>query len=579
VATKPDVLYLHLLRDIKAFVSETQMARLLDESKCTHETDESARVYAAVALCNSLLKKYVSSSSEADAAALQIFMQSNQQCMKAGFVADNMTDSLLLGGVKQSCWRFFSRVCDELSFGKLFAEGNLGPGVNIGSKGASDLYTKLFNSTLTATNTSLVMAYDHYTSLIPTWAAAEIQRKAEYGLTEIVGGSKVSFAPKDAKVSRLICPEPTLNMFFQLGLGKVLERHIRGVFGINLETQQFVNRRLARVGSTNGRYATLDLKSASDSVSLKLLELLAPGEFVAWVDLLRSPATQVNGEWVDLHMVSTMGNGFTFPLQTAIFCCVVDAVYRYRNRKPVSTHSGRNFGVFGDDIIVAADCYDDVCRLLELLGFTVNHDKSFSDGYFRESCGGDYYRGRFVRGVYCRSLRSPQDIYSLINRLVRWSALNNIPLYSTLGYLSENVRRIFVPRDEQDTAGIKVPLSLVDSFYRTRGGTKPWHSSGFIAYKRWFPRKKVLRVNDEAERISTPKGQRRRSYNQNGLLTALLQGSLRALTINVRLDVTCFQLKMGTTSNWDRYPPQGVDELDPRGWHRWEAMSFVAFYK
>jgi hypothetical protein len=58
--------------------------------------------------------------------------------------------------------------------------------------------------------------------------------------------------------------------------------------------------------------------------------------------------------------------------------------------------------IYGDDIIVPVDCVPHVIAELETFGFKINRDKSFWNGKFRESCGGDFYDGQDVTPVRLR---------------------------------------------------------------------------------------------------------------------------------------------------------------------------------
>ena len=88
-------------------------------------------------------------------------------------------------------------------------------------------------------------------------------------------GNLVTTVPKNAKTDRIIAIEPDWNSFFQLGLGAAIRSRLQRV-GLLLDTAQAENRRLALIGSETGEYATIDLKAASDTVSLGLCELLLP---------------------------------------------------------------------------------------------------------------------------------------------------------------------------------------------------------------------------------------------------------------------------------------------------------------
>jgi len=207
-----------------------------------------------------------------------------------------------------------------------------------------------------------------------------------------------------------------------------------------------------------------------------MLKEVLPADFVYWLELLRSPLCRLpDGSDIELHMVSTMGNGFTFPLQTMLFSCCVAAVYeqlgiklQLRSATNFNSDAGTpvrytaNFAVWGDDIICSEKAVSRLFRLLSLLGFEVNADKSFFDKNdpFRESCGYDYHKGEDVRAVYCRKLSTTASRFALINRLNRWSASQGIPLRRTVALLLGSVPVLPVPRRENDDAGVKVPLSM-----------------------------------------------------------------------------------------------------------------------
>lgn len=249
-----------------------------------------------------------------------------------------------------------------------------------------------------------------------------------------------------------------------------MESRLERAYGISLKTQPAINGELARIGSLEGSYATIDLESASDCISMKMLNHLAPRGMLSWLKLFRSDICMLpSNRRLVLNMLGTMGNATTFPLQTIVFMCVVKSVYELRgipltkkdNRE--FDPNGKNFGCFGDDIIVATDAAAEVIHLLGLLGFVINATKTHIEGPFRESCGKDWFSGFPCRGVYIKRLRTAQDTYVAINRLNCWSAMTGIALYNTVRWLRSQVSCVapLVPRDESDTAGIHVPSDLV----------------------------------------------------------------------------------------------------------------------
>jgi hypothetical protein len=229
--------------------------------------------------------------------------------------------------------------------------------------------------------------------------------------------SRLTTVPKNAKTDRVICIEPDLNIFFQLGVGALLRQKLR-YFGLDLSTQE-VNRSFAR-RALKDNLATVDLSSASDTISTEIVELLIPP---AWVDLLRLPrvssTTLPDGEIVDLEKWSSMGNGYTFELETLIFYATALAVTEFERWSDVTS--------FGDDIILPSSSYPDLREALEFLGFKVNAEKSFGNGLFYESCGTDWFDGINVRPFFLKS--DSHDINSICylyaNNARRWSCRRN----------------------------------------------------------------------------------------------------------------------------------------------------------
>lgn len=228
---------------------------------------------------------------------------------------------------------------------------------------------------------------------------------------EIVAGNKVTTVPKNAKTDRVIAIEPDWNMFFQRGIGGAIRHRLRSRLGLLRPDSQQVHQDLAREGSATGRFATIDLQSASDSVSLALVHALLPPAWFTACFITRSDQGEVGGKTVLYEKISSMGNGFTFELETLIFWALTRAC------------SGQSdtVSVYGDDIICHTDRASQVVHLLEQCGFSTNAKKTFLSGPFRESCGGHYHNGHEVTPPYFREKLS-NDLVVLIrcaNRIRR----------------------------------------------------------------------------------------------------------------------------------------------------------------
>jgi hypothetical protein len=531
-------------------------------------SDMSLSEARALWLRKSFLKKFEGLKTvDADAKAFDLFLKMNQRCKHFSLKPERLFQEELIGEVKNLFDEFLHRGPDLALdlFG--IAEGfGVGPGASQGAI-SDNFYTKLFDSNLTHTSGRLYREYRCAIAPWPVWTHAEIARSTHHR-TSLVEGNRLSFVPKTSEISRTICTEPNLNMLFQKGIGAFLEHQLLRRWKISMSYQQGWNRWLARRGSEDGSFGTIDLSSASDSVSLNLLREILPPYFLRWLELTRSPVVILpDGSREELHMVSSMGNAFTFPLQTMLFASVVVSSYRILGIKPMACSSeSSNFGIFGDDIIVRKDSYDFVVRALEMFGFLVNDDKSFNTGHFRESCGGDYFRGHDIRGVYLKNLDSSADVYSIINRLVRWSADSGIMLYRVIRHLLGLVEFLPIPADAGDAEGIKVPYPP-SSLARSP-------DTGGVIYRYLSSRPMSFALPEgEDEACYYPFNGKKRTrvlFNPDGLLTSVVGGFVRNGRVAVRTDRARFKIRRRVTSSWGG--KDAVGSLNSRG-GRWKAAA------
>jgi len=233
----------------------------------------------------------------------------------------------------------------------------------------------------------------------------------------IVPGNIMFTVPKTTDIDRCACKEPDLNMFIQKGLGSSIRKSLRRE-GIDLNDQT-INQRLARQGSIDGSLATLDLSSASDSITSGLVELFLPDIWFSILNQVRSPVTEIDGELHRNEMFSSMGNGFTFELESLLFYVLARTTAYFRGVSGV-------ISVYGDDIIVPTGLAHDLISVLSYFGFSVNTSKSFWEGPFRESCGGHYYNGHDITPFYVKA--PVTDLVSLIhlgNQVRQWAGLES----------------------------------------------------------------------------------------------------------------------------------------------------------
>ncbi|DAD52785.1 TPA_asm: RNA-directed RNA polymerase [ssRNA phage SRR7976325_20] len=249
---------------------------------------------------------------------------------------------------------------------------------------------------------------------------------------EVVRGNRFTSVNKEALKERGICIEAGLNVYFQLAVGSHWKDRLKRKFGYCLYTAQDRHRHMARVASLTGRWATVDLRNASDLFSYELVRAVCPSDWFELLCCLRATHTEVNGKWHKLEKFSSMGNGFTFELMTIILtaiCLVLgEDVYSLRG---IATAYGRpdvipystdgDISVFGDDIICPPAVALLLLKCLPALGLEANEKKTFLSGNFRESCGGDFFLGVDVRAYNLERdpFEQPASIIGFANAIRR----------------------------------------------------------------------------------------------------------------------------------------------------------------
>lgn len=194
-------------------------------------------------------------------------------------------------------------------------------------------------------------------------------------ITDFSQGSRFSTVPKNNSVRRPINIECLGNIVVQRQIGNSLRKSLKEKYLVDLDVLAYEHSRKIR----NSEYATIDLKNASDSVTLTLCEFLLPKSVYSL--LLKSRSEFILGPDKAFHQIkkiSSMGNGFTFELMTLILTAIA------RQFDPSAT-------VFGDDIIIRNEFAQDLIDVLNGVGFHVNIDKSFIYSKFRESCGSNFH--------------------------------------------------------------------------------------------------------------------------------------------------------------------------------------------
>lgn len=203
--------------------------------------------------------------------------------------------------------------------------------------------------------------------------------------------ARLCCVPKDFRGPRVICIEPKENQFAQQGIMDILYRHVHAC-NLTKRSISFLDTDISRNMCYNTALATIDMKDASDMISLNLARLLFPRWVFKLVTRYRSRHVMVRelNKRVRTQCLATMGNATCFPLETLVFWAIalgtmitIRDSYHPRQQK----HLNLDVRVFGDDIIVPLWAADAVACTLEASGLVVNKSKTCTFTPVRESCG------------------------------------------------------------------------------------------------------------------------------------------------------------------------------------------------
>lgn len=267
--------------------------------------------------------------------------------------------------------------------------------------------------------------------------------------------------PKSWLKRRGISFEPVVHQYYQSALFKGFDEWFKAHprMRISLDDQES-SRRLALEGSRWYNYSTIDLSSASDTVTWELVQELfrdSP-DILRYMGYVRTETVIVNGRTVSLHKYAPMGSVLCFPVECIVFSAIASYACHLSGIPQL-------YRVYGDDIVIDSRAYQHACSLLEELHFSVNSTKSFGpSSCFLEACGMEAYRGADV--TPCRISRrfdvkrierqSPQQLVGsieVINRLYEYGLL------SARRMLVKDILRVYgaVPFSVNPAKGIYTP--------------------------------------------------------------------------------------------------------------------------
>jgi len=377
--------------------------------------------------------------------ALETFMASERKCKRVNkrfrlFETLRSPHEMVLNHARS--WIHY--VLGELSLADVMEGCNFGPGASIGIHGnATNMARKLLAPSWSVTPSAFYYAQaflktdvhireylvrgprDRFFSFDNELFNTEFKSKVH-----MVDYNKIAFVPKTVKTERTIAVEPLLNGYLQKGTDVLMRKKLKRV-GIDLEDQS-LNQGLALMGSIPGLdkdpYVTIDLSSASDSISTEFCRYILPPEWFSFLNQIRSSYYMIEGRKYPYEKFVTMGNGFCFPLETLIFASLCHACSK-------QCDVPADFSVYGDDIIVRASIADRVLDLLRICGFKANREKTFLSGPFRESCGADWFEGVDVRPVTLDyRFDSVESIFKFCNLVRRKPAIADL-LHEALDFL------------------------------------------------------------------------------------------------------------------------------------------------
>lgn len=272
--------------------------------------------------------------------------------------------------------------------------------------------------------------------------------------------ARVILVPKDSRGPRLISCEATPFQWLQQGLGQAIvdlcESHRLTRDNVRF-TDQEPNRIGALYGSYSARYATLDLKEASDRISLSLVHLLFPPHIVCYLEACRSLSTELpNGKVLTLRKFAPMGSSLCFPIMAlSVWAILAAAAPDADTRKSIY--------VYGDDVIVPTAFAEDAIEQLESFGLKANHDKCCIKGLFRESCGMDAFNGANVTPVKFKTVwsssRSPDSYVSWVSYA---NSLYVLGYYDTYDYIVSGLLDLYGQVPGRGQVGLTCP-SLIET--------------------------------------------------------------------------------------------------------------------
>ena len=324
-----------------------------------------------------------------------------------------------------------------------------------------------------------------------------ILKDNRHGYSEVWDLAQVN-VPKKFNIDRGINPNTLFGSLYSDIIGRNIEAALRKE-GLDIKKLQHKHGVYAEQASTHGRWATADMSDASHGFLSNLLNALLPRKWYRAVMFGVIRSVEVDGRVSRLESIMTMGIGFTFPMQTLLFYCLLLAI------RDLSQCMGK-ISVYGDDLVYPTKMHKYVVGIFKDLGFKLNLDKTFVHSHFRESCGSDYFKGEMVRpfapeeeGRMLTADDYAAFCYKLLNGLLRRWDIHQIKtcVFLLCSKICDVKSELFVvTKDDPDFSGLKLANSEYhnDVIWYMAFPTAVWvWDTNVMAYKYPHLRTKVRR--------------------------------------------------------------------------------------
>jgi hypothetical protein len=334
------------------------------------------------------------------------------------------------------------------------------------------------------------------------------------------GTAKVVLVPKDSRGPRLISCEPLEYQWVQQGLMKSLVKAITSnpltKGHVNFDDQT-VNQDLALKASQGQPWVTLDMKEASDRVSLALVETLFPEPWKSCLIAARTTSTRLpSGEVLPLNKFAPMGSAICFPVEALVFWALAVAVIQHTRPDLSAQKAAEGVYVYGDDIIVGSNEHAALLHHFPKYGLMFNPGKCCVAGSFRESCGVDAFKGVNVTPLRMKCTWHHRLVgMSLASWVAFHNALCEKGMFATADYVAGLIQRTRPVPYSKDAEGSCI--SLVDIRKTARHENKKLNlRSRYNAklqrkeYYSWLVRPRVIKAGAqgwaEMQRIASLRG-------------------------------------------------------------------------